>query len=79
MEVKKESLTNTLAELKERSMCLWNRLDALEQDCNVFQESVMGTLSDQITQVGTLLLHTSPSPLCWTKLHMHTTHHCSKQ
>ncbi|XP_029564756.1 protein regulator of cytokinesis 1 isoform X2 [Salmo trutta] len=50
MEVKKESLTNTLAELKERSMCLWNRLDALEQDCNVFQESVMGTLSDQITQ-----------------------------
>uniref|UniRef100_A0A4W5K313 Zgc:86764 n=1 Tax=Hucho hucho TaxID=62062 RepID=A0A4W5K313_9TELE len=50
MEVKKESLTNTLAELKERSMCLWNRLDALEQDCNVFQESVQGTLSDQITQ-----------------------------
>ncbi|XP_071206300.1 protein regulator of cytokinesis 1-like isoform X2 [Salvelinus alpinus] len=50
MEVKKESLTNTLAELKEQSMCLWNRLDALEQDCNVFQESVQGTLSDQITQ-----------------------------
>ncbi|XP_055730827.1 protein regulator of cytokinesis 1-like isoform X2 [Salvelinus fontinalis] len=50
MEVKKESLTNTLAELKEQSMCLWNRLDALEQDCNVFQESVQGTLSDQIAQ-----------------------------
>ncbi|XP_024236668.1 protein regulator of cytokinesis 1 isoform X2 [Oncorhynchus tshawytscha] len=50
MEVKKESLTNTLAELKERSMCLWNRLDALEQNCSVFQESVQGTLSDQITQ-----------------------------
>ncbi|XP_029511398.2 protein regulator of cytokinesis 1-like isoform X2 [Oncorhynchus nerka] len=50
MEVKKESLKNTLAELKERSMCLWNRLDALEQNCSVFQESVQGTLSDQITQ-----------------------------
>ncbi|XP_041755356.1 protein regulator of cytokinesis 1 isoform X2 [Coregonus clupeaformis] len=50
MEVKKESLTNTLAELKERAMCLWNRLEALEQDHNVFQESVQGTLSDQITQ-----------------------------
>nr|XP_046225725.1 protein regulator of cytokinesis 1-like [Oncorhynchus gorbuscha] len=50
MEVKKETLTNTLAELKERSMCLWNRLDALEQNCSVFQESVQGTLSDQITQ-----------------------------
>lgn len=55
---------NTLAELKERAMCLWNRLEALEQDRTAFQESVQGTLSDQITQVGTLssfipLLHHS--------------------
>lgn len=44
---------NTLAELKERAMCLWNRLEALEQDRTAFQESVQGTLTDQITQVGT--------------------------
>ncbi|XP_055722377.1 protein regulator of cytokinesis 1-like isoform X1 [Salvelinus fontinalis] len=50
MKIKKESLMNTLAELKERAMCLWNRLEALEQDRTAFQESVQGTLSDQITQ-----------------------------
>uniref|UniRef100_A0AAY5KUP0 Protein regulator of cytokinesis 1b n=1 Tax=Esox lucius TaxID=8010 RepID=A0AAY5KUP0_ESOLU len=50
MKVKKESLMDTAAKLKERAMCLWNRLDILEQNRDAFQESVQGTLSDQITQ-----------------------------
>ncbi|KAL0965716.1 hypothetical protein UPYG_G00284810 [Umbra pygmaea] len=50
MKVKKESLMKTMSKLKERAICLWNRLDVLEQNRNDFQASVQGTLSDQITQ-----------------------------
>ncbi|KAJ7987081.1 hypothetical protein DPEC_G00335050 [Dallia pectoralis] len=50
MKEKKESLTSKVAALRERAVCLWNRLDTLEQNRDEFRESVQGTLSDQITQ-----------------------------
>lgn len=50
LEAKKESLEQILGQLKERAVCLWNRLDCSEQERTTFQANLHGTLADKITQ-----------------------------
>ncbi|XP_018606898.1 protein regulator of cytokinesis 1 isoform X1 [Scleropages formosus] len=50
LQVKKESLLSTQAELKERVASLWNRLDSPEEEQREFRGNLQGTLSDQIAQ-----------------------------
>lgn len=50
LEVKRDSLVKTVGELNERASCLWSRLLYSEEERRAFQQSVQGTLNDQITQ-----------------------------
>ncbi|XDV38636.1 hypothetical protein PO909_007996 [Leuciscus waleckii] len=48
LEMKKESLISARDKLKERATSLWNRLSCPEPEGEVFRESAMSTLSDDI-------------------------------
>ncbi|XP_067106917.1 protein regulator of cytokinesis 1 isoform X3 [Osmerus mordax] len=50
IQAKRDSLVECVEQLKEKTACLWNRLDCLEEDRQNFLENVRGTLSDQMKQ-----------------------------
>ncbi|MBN3310032.1 PRC1 regulator, partial [Amia calva] len=48
LEVKKDSLTLTQGELKEKVLNLWNRLEFTEQEKAAFEDNLKASLSDEI-------------------------------
>ncbi|XP_036386046.1 protein regulator of cytokinesis 1 [Megalops cyprinoides] len=50
LQVKKESLTSTRDDLRNRATSLWDRLECTDQERREFQDGLPGTLSDEIAQ-----------------------------
>ncbi|XP_046900995.1 protein regulator of cytokinesis 1 isoform X2 [Hypomesus transpacificus] len=50
IQAKRDSLVESVEQLKERTACLWSRLDCSEEDRQNFLDNVHGTLSDQMKQ-----------------------------